>query len=284
MNMNMNMDRGNSFPNQQFHGQQQQYPPPPHKKPHKKKLLRAQQNTEMAQGKADNRPRAVPSAASGGVPEPSNSYMQQANGPPRALQDPRKILVIMDLNGTLLYRPNKKQPFTFQERPHAKQFLTYCINTFNVAIWSSARPLNVQKMVEKLLEPELRSRCVVIWGRDKFGLSRDDYDSRVQCYKRLTRIWAEPAVVASHPEANYGFAWDQTNTILVDDSKEKGRSEPYNILQIPEFFGASSEIKDVLPQVHDYLNTLCYQEDVSRYVRENPFQLDDHYDLYRSSR
>ena len=190
----------------------------------------------------------------------------------------------MDLNGTLLYRPNKKQPFTFQERPHAKQFLKYCINTFSVAIWSSARPLNVEKMVEKLLEPELRSRCVVIWGRDKFGLSRDDYDSRVQCYKRLTRIWADPAVVASHPEASYGFAWDQTNTILVDDSKEKGRSEPYNILQIPEFFGASTETKDVLPQVHDYLNVLCYQEDVSRYVRQNPFCLDDNYDLYRNSR
>ena len=73
--------------------------------------------------------------------------------------------------------------------------------------------------------------------------------------------------------------WDQTNTVLVDDSAEKGRSEPHNILQIPEFSGLQNEPANVLPQVHDYLNQLSYQVDIARYMRQNPFKLNPDYTL-----
>lgn len=192
----------------------------------------------------------------------------------------------MDLNGTLLFRPSKKRPFDFVERPHAKQFMSYCLNTFTVAIWSSARPANVTKMVERLLSPKQRSKCVVTWARDKFGLSEEDYDMRVQCYKRLTRIWQDEEIMASHTGAaasghhqQQQQRWDQTNTVLVDDSAEKGRSEPHNILQIPEFSGLQNEPANVLPQVHDYLNQLSYQVDIARYMRQNPFKLNPDYTL-----
>lgn len=185
----------------------------------------------------------------------------------------------MDLNGTLLYRPSKRRPFDFVERPYARRFLSYCLDTFYVAIWSSARPDNVHKMLDQLLTPEQRSKCVVTWARDKFDLSPADYDSRIQCYKRLTRLWADPNVIMSHPTAAFGGRWDQTNTVLVDDSLEKGRSEPHSILQIPEFSGLPNEPADVLPQVHNYLNSLCYQLDISRFMRETPFQLNGQYEL-----
>jgi hypothetical protein len=137
-------------------------------------------------------------------------------------------------------------------------------------------------MAERLLTPAQREKCVVIWARDRFGLSQDDYDSKVQVYKRLSKIWNDPAVRASHPDAQHGGAWDQSNTVLVDDSREKGRSEPYNILPIPEFSGLEGAVPHVLPQVHDYLNTLCLQTDVSRYMRQHPFALDANYALRHS--
>lgn len=146
-----------------------------------------------------------------------------------------------------------------------------------MAIWSSARPENVNKMVAQLLTPAQCQKCLLIWARDQFGLSATDYDSRVQVYKRLTSIWADPRVMSSHPMMEDGGKWDQTNTVLVDDSMEKGRSEPFNLLQIPEFTGVSSDPANVLPQVHDYLNSLCYQSDISRYIRQNPFRLDPSY-------
>ncbi|KAI5461128.1 HAD-like domain-containing protein [Mariannaea sp. PMI_226] len=222
---------------------------------------------------------AVPSAASGGVPEPTPQYLTQALLDPYALPQPRRILLIMDLNGTLLYRPNRKKPFNFVERPHAKEFLSYCLSTFYVAIWSSARPENVSKMVDKLLLPAQRDRCLLIWARDRFGLSPEQYNMKVQVYKRLSSIWNHPRIKSSHPTASRGGCWDQTNTVLVDDSLEKARSEPFNLLQIPEFSGLASEQADVLPQVHDYLNMLSYQGDISRYLRIQPFKLDPSYQL-----
>ncbi|KAJ4250578.1 hypothetical protein NW762_011837 [Fusarium torreyae] len=224
-------------------------------------------------------PPKVPSPASGGVPNPTPQYITQAHLNPQRLNQPRRILIVMDLNGTLLYRPNKKRPFNFVERPHAKSFLNYCLDTFYVAIWSSARPENVSKMVDNLLTPEQRERCLLVWGRDSFGLSKADYDTKVQVYKRLTTVWSNPRVLSSHPQAHKGGHWDQSNTILVDDSFEKARSEPFNLLPLPEFSGLATEIPNVLPQVHDYLNELAHQTDISRFVRQSPFKLDPNYIL-----
>ncbi|KAJ4328036.1 hypothetical protein N0V84_001566 [Fusarium piperis] len=220
-------------------------------------------------------PTKTPSKESGGVPNPTPQYLAQAHLEPHRLAQPRRILIVMDLNGTLLHRPNKRRPFHFVERPYAKAFLSYCLDTFHVAIWSSARPDNVSKMVDQLLTPEQRERCLFVWGRDTFGLCKADYDAKVQVYKRLTSVWSDPRITA----AQAGGKWDQTNTILVDDSLEKGRSEPFNLLQIPEFSGLSAEVPNVLPQVHDYLNDLAHEADISRFVRQSPFKLDPAYAL-----
>ncbi|OHE93182.1 phosphoprotein phosphatase [Colletotrichum orchidophilum] len=240
-----------------------------------------------------NRDKIIPpSAASGGVPEPTPQYLQRASLPPTLLSTPRPILIVMDLNGTLLYRPNRRNATTFVERPHAKRFLQYCLDTFHVVVWSSAQPKNVQSMCDQLLlkggpgaanaqedSASYRRRVLAVWGRDKFGLSDADFKLRVQVYKRLEMVWAQANVQAAHPDAAYGGRWDQTNTVLVDDSLEKARSEPYNLLRIPEFFGDASEPGCVVPQVHDYLNQLCNQSDISAYMRTNPFKLNDDYRL-----
>lgn len=254
-----------------------------------------------------------PSPASGGVPEPTPTYLRQAGLNPSRLSQPRTILVVMDLNGTLLFRPDRTKPRSFVERPFACRFMQYCIDTFKVVVWSSARPLNVGIMCEQLLGGPVppddnnasnisagpgvgalrnsdeatrsyRDRLVAVWARDRFGLTPSDYNSRVQCYKRLESLWADPVVRASHPDAARGGRWDQSNTILVDDSVEKARSEPHNLLCIPEFAGdpateSATEAGLVLPQVHDYLNELSWQVDISQYVRANPFRLSGDYSL-----
>ena len=236
----------------------------------------------------DRNPIVAPSPESGGVPEPSAAYLLRAATPPEPAGEPHPILVVIDLNGTLLHRPNRRESARFVPRPHASAFLSYCISTFYVVIWSSARERNVAAMCDVLLArppvpgtapAALRThhnhRPVAVWGRDRFGLCPADYDRRVQCYKRLTRLWADPVVAASHPgAAARGAVWDQGNTVLIDDSAEKARSEPFNAVQIPEFGGdgdAEGE-SSILPQVHDYLNTLACQVDISRYIRAHPFK------------
>lgn len=230
-----------------------------------------------------------PSRASGGVPDPTPPYLLRASFLPRPLRHPQPLLVIIDLNGTLLFRPSSRAPRTFVERPFAKRFLSYCVDTFHVMIWSSARPLNVRAMCDELLDRDQLERVVAVWGRDRFGLTPEDFNRRVQCYKRLSKVWEDPVVKASFP-ADYDDAgvmidesavkdggkwkagcWNQGNTVLIDDSKEKARSEPHNAIEIPEFLGDQKDL--VLPQVHDYLNLLACQADVSTYIRVNPFKV-----------
>lgn len=214
-----------------------------------------------------------PSRASGGIPNPTSEYI--AGTSPGQTPIPstlaRHLLVVIDLNGTLLFRPNKKNPTKFTARPHAEKFLQYCIETFSVVIWSSAKAQNVVPMCQSIISADLRSKIIAIWGRETFGLSPFDFNTRVQCYKRLTKLWTDPVIAASHPNAQNGGRWDQTNTVLIDDSSEKARSEPYNLIEIPEFFGDHKEVGDILPQVHDFLNFLSMHENVSAAIRHSPF-------------
>ncbi|KAI0019649.1 hypothetical protein F4780DRAFT_780312 [Xylariomycetidae sp. FL0641] len=223
--------------------------------------------------------RMQPSEKSGGVPEPSPEYLAQASWPPLKLPFPRQILVVIDLNGTLLYRPDRKQSARFIERPHARAFLSYCVNTFKVVIWSSAKPENVRNMCKQLLSPEDYEKVIAFWSRDHFGLTPSDYNSKVQCYKRLTKLWNDPEIAKSHLDAARGLKWSQRDTVLVDDSLEKGRSEPYNIIEIPEFFGAHDEPNYILPQVHNYLNQCSQEADISTFIRETRFQMDPNFTL-----
>ncbi|PHH55913.1 putative FCP1 domain-containing protein [Ceratocystis fimbriata CBS 114723] len=220
--------------------------------------------------KAVGKAYSIPSKESGGVPEPTVGYLAQASLDLQPLTSPRPILIILDLNGTLLWRPHRRNPTTFIERQHTRLFLNYLVNNFVVAVWSSAQPDNVRHMVNHLFPTTERQQLAAVWGRDRFGLSEKDYFNRVQVYKRLTLLWDNPAVQESSID---GKPWDQTNTVLVDDSTEKARSEPYNSITIPEFVG-QTETSHVLPQVHDYLNTLAFQGNISAYIRKHPFKQD----------
>ena len=212
---------------------------------------------------------AVPPQA--GIPDPSQAYLARSLQQYTVLHRPQHLLVIIDLNGTLLHRPKRQAPTQFTARPHTPRFLNYCITTFTVVIWSSARPENVKAMTNSILSPKLKHQVVAIWGRDKFDLTPAEYNNKVQCYKQLDTVWNDATISKSHPA---GRKWDQTNTVLIDDSNYKGKSEPYNMVEIPEFSGGKTEEVEgegVLPQVHDYLNRLSMCDNVSAYMRRHPF-------------
>jgi hypothetical protein len=222
--------------------------------------------------KKSRKERLEPSAASGGVPNATREYLEASNMVPQFMDTPQNLLVVIDLNGTLLYRPSKAQPTKFLMRPHAQLFLKYCVETFKVVIWSSARPENVTAMCNVILPRNLRGQVAAIWARDKFGLTHHDYNQRVQCYKRLQMLWRDRQIAASHPSYGFGARWDQTNTVLIDDSLEKARSEPHNLIEVPEWAGDLDEFDDILPQVHDHLNYLSQHSNVSACLRVNPFK------------
>ncbi|KAI8943392.1 hypothetical protein NX059_001404 [Plenodomus lindquistii] len=205
------------------------------------------------------------------APQPTADYLAQAEGEPSAIDTPRPLLVILDLNGTVLFRPNMNAK-TMIERPFLKPFLRYLFQNFKVMVWSSAKPDNVKSLVSQALDNDLRSQLVAQWARDSFGLSPTFYSQNVQVYKNLKLVWSRSTIQSHHPDYEAGGRFGQHNTVLIDDSALKANAQPHNLLEIPEFAATPEQMEgDALREVAGYLEVLRQQDDVSRFIRTTPF-------------
>lgn len=118
------------------------------------------------------------------------------------------------------------------------------------------------------------------WARDTLDLTSQQYAAKVQVFKRLDRIWNNDSIQRAHPEHVSGGRWSQENTLLLDDSAMKASAQPYNAVVVPEFAKEDSMAKqkegpDVLGQVVSYLETARMHNDVSSFVRKQPFKVND---------
>jgi hypothetical protein len=213
-------------------------------------------------------------------PTPTPTYMLQAWGRADVMVPADRKLVILDLNGTLLYRPDpRNRAIAMVNRPKLRLFLQYLFAEFEVMIWSSAKPQNVTRLTQLAFGEDMK-KLVGIWGRDKFGLLTEHYSMNVQVYKHLQRVWDSDEIQRRMPGYEQGKRFDQRNTILVDDSSVKAAAQPHNLVEIPEFAGilnadgTSREPEDILGQVAGYLDVLKMQEDVSRFIHKDPFKAD----------
>ena len=215
-------------------------------------------------------------------PKPSREYVERSNIPPRRLNSPKKLLIVLDLNGTLLVRSNRGSNYT--PRPHVKEFLAYCLEHHKLIVWSSARPHNVKPMVAQLFNAEQHAKLVEVWSREQLRLGTH-YNEKVQVYKQLSWLWEDAKVQSSFPaETPASFRiedgwkeppstkWDQSNTVLLDDTTDKAASEPYNLICVTEFTKENKDDgDDMLGRVMAYLEDLKWEADVSAAMRVRPF-------------
>lgn len=207
------------------------------------------------------------------MPTPLPIYLQRANNVPQPLPQSQPLLLVLDLNGTLLHRPNRKNPGKFIARPYTDIFLQYVLKNFYVMIWSSARPENVNLMCNVLFSEVDRQKVIAEWGRDRLGLSQSDYNNKSPVYKMLGQVWGDADIAARHPLAASGWVWGQSNTVLIDDTSDKAKSEPHNLIELPEFNGDMENQKNALSAVIEYLDILKGQKNVSAYIRAHPFRV-----------
>lgn len=206
------------------------------------------------------------------APTPSKAYMAQAAAEPSTVELSGRILVILDLNGTLLYRPSRNKKAMIA-RPFLIPFLRYLFSNFAVMVWSSARPENVAALVEQSLEKNLREALVAQWARDAFCLKPEFYNRNVQVYKNLDLVWGKDEIQKQHPDYETGGRFGQHNTVLIDDTILKAAAQPHNLLQISEFSATPQQMReDKLREVAGYLEFLRTQQDVSKFMKREPFQ------------
>lgn len=201
------------------------------------------------------------------APETTAEYRAQAEKEPVRLSQPRKLLVVLDLNGTLLYRSRTTNKAFM--RPGVTPLIEYLFANHVVMVYTSATPVSATKMVTQFLHPNYRNQLAATWARDKLDLTKEQYANKVQVYKKLDKIWKDKAIQKT---AGAGNTWDQSNTVLVDDSKLKALAQPHNLLQVPEYTPNDKQDQkiqqDILKQLEMKLEELKYQEDVSRLIRK----------------
>jgi hypothetical protein len=217
------------------------------------------------------------------IAEPTQDYILTASIPPYRLDQPMEKLLILDLNGTLLYRPRNPQKDRSLDmrqastrpilRPHLPKFISYIFRNFKIMVWSSAAPNNVKAMVAAVTTPEQLKQVIAIWGRDTFGLSKKEYRRKAITIKDLTKIFKDKKIQKYCKTGT----WDAGNTILLDDSVIKASFQPHNHVCVPEFVWNEMKAGDVqddaLWQVAGYLEELRYQGHVARFIKQNPFRL-----------
>ena len=208
------------------------------------------------------------------VPQASASYLAQSSREPERSSTPRPILIVMDMNGTIVYRKGRHRIVTVH-RPGLQPFLKQIIQKYTVMIWSSARAESVKYMCNSIMSPPVQAALVAIWSRDKLGLTSAQFNQKVQVYKRLETVWADQTIQSSHPEFRTGGRWDQTNTVLLDDSALKAVSQPHNLVKVPEFVGQNEYEPFPLKQIQPYLENARWYTDISTYLRKHPFQAID---------
>ena len=209
------------------------------------------------------------------VPVPSAAYVARADEASVRLAAPARLLVILDLNGTLLCRKkgkNAQGSAAPVKRPGLVDFLDYLFDNFSVMIWTSARPENARRMVDAVFTRDQDRRLLAVWGRDTLDLSEKQYNAKVQIYKKLGRVFTGRHAVNTPAGATTFF--DQSNTVLFDDSFEKACGEPWNLVQVPEFEATYEQNRNdrALEQCMEYLEALKWESNVSSYIRQHPFK------------
>lgn len=114
-----------------------------------------------------------------------------------------------------------------------------------------------------MFSAEQREKLVAVWARDTLGLSRRDYNSKVQTYKNLEWLWENKHLAKIKQ-------FSQKDTIIIDDSLEKVKQHPYNMIAVPEYDekGHLSKTDTALSVTKAYLKDLHTCSNVSAYIAE----------------
>lgn len=194
------------------------------------------------------------------IPSPTPSYLTPIiSHRPTLLPSARPLLIVLDLNGVLIYRrPGSKDRTSFRPRTGIQDFLSYIFANHHVMIWTSTKQHNATSILSRLLTPEQNQALVGVWCREQCGLPARHFDSRVQIHKHLSWIWKDHALSQRH-----GFGPE--NTLLVDDSVLKAAAEPHNLVHVPEWNGEVEE-EQVLRRAREMVKRAAWVGHVGRYM------------------
>ncbi|KAG2629868.1 hypothetical protein PVAP13_3KG507706, partial [Panicum virgatum] len=209
----------------------------------------------------------------------------------------KKKLLILDLNGVLADINNDQHSSIWAagrvrgklvfQRPYCEEFLEFCAQNFEVAIWSSRNKKNVESVVDMVMK-DFKPRLLFCWDMSKCtetGHKTLENSDKPLVPKELRKLWRKEDPGLPWEEGDYS----PSNTLLVDDSPYKALRNPPHTGIFPHPCSYQDPKDDSLGPSGDlrvYLQNLATTDDVQTYVRDNPFgepcitDRDPHWDFY----
>lgn len=122
-------------------------------------------------------------------------------------------------------------------------------------------------MVHALFTETQKQALLARWARDTLGLTKVQFSQKTQVYKRLERVWDGEYKVG-------GGQWDQTNTVLLDDTAVKAKGQPWNHVEVEEFLGTKAQRREdrTLVALVGYLEECRWRANVSAFIRSTRFE------------
>lgn len=193
---------------------------------------------------------------------------------------PQKKLLILCLGGLLVNRVHLKDKATVRglrpdlvygkflvfKRPFCTDFLKFCFERFEVALWSSAREHNIEGVLTNITGGSgNRSKLLFVWAQEEC------IESEFYCLhnakkplflKELKDVWGSSSCKGKY---------SASNTLLIDDEPHTALLNPPNTAIFPEpykkhdssdtFLGPNGELRKYLEGVADAKDVQSYVKD-----------------------
>lgn len=194
----------------------------------------------------------------------------------------KKKLLVLDVNGLLAdivshpYPKNIKRDAMIAKkavykRPFCSEFLNFCFENFDVAVWSSRIEKNVNRFLNYLMG-DLKERLIFCWSISQCtvtNISTLEDKRKTVVFKDLRKIWDKYDPNLPWEKGYY----NESNTLLLDDSPYKGLlNPPYNSIFPHSFTYRKKKDKSlgVGGELRQYLEKLAKVEDMVKYVEKHP--------------
>lgn len=160
-----------------------------------------------------------------------------------------KPLVILDLNGFLVFREYKKlrteeelmdevlpdgvtrlKNHLVRRRPGISAFLEFVFANFEVAVWSSVSRYNIDSLVRHVM-PDYFERLAFVWCQDQCERIEQPDSPKPLFLKNLVKVWQEQPEYNGRP------------TLMIDDDSAKMKNNPESLyLVVKKWKGEDSNM------------------------------------------
>jgi RNA polymerase II subunit A small phosphatase-like protein len=165
--------------------------------------------------------------------------------------------LILDIDETLIHaaeNPLSQKPdfivgnkYYVYKRPLVEQFLGWCCEHFDVAVWTSATNDYAAEILANIF-PQGQKDLLFVWCRERCTQSLDIETREVFWEKKLTKLRRR--------------GYNLNNVIVIDDTPQMWRNSYGNLISVKPFFGDEND--DELEKLMRYLSVLKDAENVRK--------------------